>query len=316
MTTSIYVIEANDSFFIQTKLEEIRKRHHLESVMVSEYDLLDGSLDAVMEDLDTYSLFSEKKWIVVWNASFLSSDALKKEEDAVLHLMKYLDQPNPDHIVVFLTSKLDTRKKVVKQLQKCAQIIEMDVDVSSFAKSQFAEYEIDDAALTLLLELVRYDMGKVYQEANKLKLYCLETKRITKDDVSLLVSKTIDDSDTYYFAFIQTIVSKNKKKALSIYRELLSLNVEPLKILITLANQFRLIYQVKVLSEEHYRNEEIAKMLDSHPYRVQKTKDMIYDYSKEDLIHYLQALSQIDVKIKKGDIDSKSAIELFILGMN
>jgi len=316
MTPSIYVIESTDSFFIQMKLKEIREVHHLDSFMMSEYDLHDVSLDAVLEDLDTYSLFSEKKLIVVSHASFLSSEGGKSEEEPLQHLMKYLSDPNPLHVVVFIASKLDTRKKVVKALQKCAQMIEMNVDVFSFAKEQFVGYDIDRDSLSLLLELVRNDMSKVYQEASKLKLYCLETKKITKEDVFNLVSKTIDDTDAYYFAFIETIVLKDQKRSLEIYQELLSLNVEPLKILITLANQFRLIYQVKVLSSFRYSKEEIAKILDCHPYRVQKAKEVIIHHSKDDLLHYLLTLSSFDLKIKRGDIDSKSAIELFILGMN
>jgi len=99
------------------------------------------------------------------------------------------------------------------------------------------------------------------------------------------------------------------------YNELLSLGVEPLKILTTLASQIRLIYQVKVLSKRRYSNEEIAKELECHPYRVIKTKELIYDYTFDDLVKNLVKLNEMDLKIKKGEILPSLAIELFILGI-
>ena len=52
------------------------------------------------------------------------------------------------------------------------------------------------------------------------------------------------------FDLINHIVNKDKEKPFTVYENLIKTAEEPIKILITLANQFRLIYQVKELYKE------------------------------------------------------------------
>jgi len=311
---AIYVMTSSDRFLIKKKLDEIKMQHKIDSMMEKEYDLEEDSLDLVLEDLDTYSFLTPKKFIVVYNASFLSSEKTK-EESSIIHLEKYLDNPNLDHIVVFITSKLDERKKIVKKIKKVASIIDFDLDVNKFTKDLLKDYSLENGLVSFLIDRLKGNVSKIYQECEKLKIYKIDDRKITKDDVLSLVEKSLDDSDAYYFAFIQAIVAKDKKSSLEMYNELLSLGVEPLKILTTLASQIRLIYQVKVLSKRRYSNEEIAKELECHPYRVIKTKELIYDYTFDDLVKNLVKLNEMDLKIKKGEILPSLAIELFILGI-
>ena len=55
------------------------------------------------------------------------------------------------------------------------------------------------------------------------------------------------------------------KDAYLIYQDLLTQNEEPFKILIMIANQFRLMSQVIQLSRQGYREAEVAKTLNVHP---------------------------------------------------
>ena len=106
---------------------------------------------------------------------------------------------------------------------------------------------------------------------------------------------------------------KNKDEALEIYNEMLKVNEEPLKIVILLASQFRLMYQAKELAKKGYSEKNISEVLKVHPYRVKLALQKGKKYKVETLLNYLNALADIDIAIKTGKTDKNLALELFLL---
>lgn len=313
----VYVLESTSSFLIDKKIKEIKEKENIKKEEVSQYDLSEHTLEQVLEDLDTYSFLSSRKCIIVENALFLSAsaDGLKIEEDVLKHFENYLDHPNPDYILILVVPKLDDRKKLTKKLKKIASVLSLEEDATSYIKSNLSDYKIDFASISLLVEYCREDINKLHQEIEKLKLFCLDSKTITKEDIKALVEPSLDDSDTYVFSFVNTLISKNKKESLIIYHNLLKLGLDPIAIVALVANQFRLIYQVKVLTKEGKSKDMIAKHLECHPYRVEKAKISGFSYQEVELLGYLQKLADLDLKMKTGQVTSEDALEMFILEM-
>ena len=69
------------------------------------------------------------------------------------------------------------------------------------------------------------------------------------------------------FDLTTAILSKDKQKMMSIYKDLMTINEEPVKLIVLVANSMRLIYQVKLLDRKGYTDQEIAKMLAVNPFR-------------------------------------------------
>ena len=90
-------------------------------------------------------------------------------------------------------------------------------------------------------------------------------------------------------------------------------NEEPIKILIMLANQFRIMYQAKELSKKGYTANDIASTLEVHPYRLKLALEKSRNFSSSVLLHYLEELADLDSNIKSGLVDKDLALELFIL---
>ena len=59
---------------------------------------------------------------------------------------------------------------------------------------------------------------------------------------------------------------------MEIYNEMLKQKEEPIAIIITLANQIRIMFQSKKLYSLGYKENEIATTLNIHPFRVKKTQ--------------------------------------------
>lgn len=78
-------------------------------------------------------------------------------------------------------------------------------------------------------------------------------------------------------------------------------------------SQLRLMIQIIMFSEKNYTNKDIAATLNIHPYRIEKTKELLRYSNKKDVCNMIKNLSNIDYKIKSGQIDNKDAIFMYII---
>ena len=142
-------------------------------------------------------------------------------------------------------------------------------------------------------------------------LYKLDSKEITRNDIDLIVVKKVDDN---IFDLIDAIIKKNKKKSLTIYNEMINYGEEVFKILISLSNQIRLIYQVKVLRNKP--DSEIAEILNlKNPRQVYAIRQKISSYTKEELLDYLYKLALMDEDLKLGKSIDKIVFPVFIASL-
>ena len=113
---------------------------------------------------------------------------------------------------------------------------------------------------------------------------------------------------------IDYIINNNKDKALETLNEMIKNGEEVIKIIIVLAGQIRLLYQVKTLYMKGFSEKSIAETLKVHPYRVKLAVQNSKKYSSESLINNLKALADIDYGIKSGKLNKDLALEMYILG--
>ena len=171
-------------------------------------------------------------------------------------------------------------------------------------------YKITINQINLLINRVGDNLYVLENEINKLKIYKNNDLEITNEDIFEVTTKSIN---TDIFNLIDNIVNKNIDEALTNYYELIKIGEEPIKILVLLANQFRLMYQVKELSKKGYRIYDIMDLLDQKQYPIQKAIQKGYNYDSKLLLEYLNKLSELDINIKTGKIDKNIGLELFIL---
>ncbi len=311
----IYLLYGKETLLVEKKCSEILNKEQINEYSINKYDLENDSLNTILEDATTISMFDPKKVIIVTN-SFIFTATTKKglvEQNTDL-LISYLENPNPDTILIFMviTEKLDERKKVTKQFRKKATITELNSvkNKSQIVKEMFGEYQIDARNLQLFIDRIGDNLRILEQECEKIKTYKNQEMTITKEDILNLTTKNIDID---IFKLIENIILKNKQQALESYQEMLKRNEEPIKIIIMLANQFRIMYQAKVLNKKGYTANDIASELEIHPYRLKLALEKSHNFSSSILLNYLEKLADLDSNIKSGVVDKNLALELFIL---
>ena len=308
---NIYVIATSDEFLKTREIKKIQNRYP--SYELVSYDMKETPVEKAIEDLDTLNFFTSGKIVVCENSYFLNSEKVKTtlEQDTKV-LESYLKNPSLDNILILTTSKLDERKSLVKLLKGVAKVIEPTIDPITLIDENLEDFKMSIDTKRYLIDKVLSNPERIFRELDKLKLYAFDKKEITKEMIDNLVHKEMDDN---IFHLIDAILKKDKKEAFQIYEDMILLNEEPTKILILLANRIRLYYQVKVLSKTIYRDEEIGRIVGSHPYPVKLARGVVYDYSEKELLSYLSRLSEIDLEIKTGKTYQNIALENFILSL-
>lgn len=326
----VYCLFGVESYFLHGKIKEIAKEHEMDENDIVKYNMMDHTLDEVMVDANNMSLFSFKKMIVCYDCTFLTAkrgeqeaeeDVLEdllveKDEPKLDALFDYLEHPNPDTILVLVMEsiKLDERKKIVKQLRKNATVLEFpkltNDELFEYIKKELIKRKkrMRSDVIHSLMEKTSGNVSIIHSELEKLTLYKDQEEEITMEDVNTLVRKV--DADNV-FDLADAIIQKRTQDILQIYHELIESNQEPIRILIFLANQFRLFYQTKVLKEEGYNIQTIAGMLGVHWYRVKLASELNISTSK--LLGYLEELADLDYGIKSGTINKELGLELFLI---
>ena len=303
----VYLLYGSKEFEIDNEIKKIINGAN--QMNISRYDLNNDDIKNVINDCETFSLFDDTKIVIADNAIMFTGSSNKDAEI----IEKYLNNINKTTILIFIVhnEKIDSRKKITKLVTKNGKVIEFndEINIESFAKELLKDYKINYQNLKLLLDRVGNNPLIIQNEIEKLKLY-KDNKEISEEDILNVTTKTIEID---IFKLIDDIVKGNKDSAIEIYHEMLKVNEEPLKIVIMLANQFRIMYQSKELLKKGYSEKDIASTLQIHPYRVKLAIQNSKAYDSKSLLKFLSDLADTDINIKSGKENKDLALELFIL---
>ena len=310
----IYLLYGNNEYLINKEIDKINK--DIDKISINSYNLLDSDLKDIINDACTIDLFNITKSIIVYNSYiFLSTTNKKNKEQKIELLEEYINNQNKNTNLIFIVNsdKIDERKKITKLLKEKGKIISFnnEINIHDFILNCFKDYKIDNDSIKLLIDRVGTDVYILENEIDKIKLYKENDKNVTKEDILLLTQKNINLD---IFNLIEHIINKNIEDAYIEYKEIVKTE-EPIKILIMLANQFRIIYQTKELYSKGYTEGDIASILNIHPYRIKLALSKSKNYESNMILNYLYTLANLDIDIKSGKIDPYLGLELFILNL-
>lgn len=306
----IYLIYSKDKEIIEKYISKLSQKENIEDYSVIRYSIDDNDINDIIEECNTPSLFSLKKLVVIESTNIFGS---KGKE--VTELNDYLDNYNKDIIMVFTCNleKVDTRKKIYKKISNIGKVESLNKDnnyLVNLIKEQLEDYKMSDYDINYFINKIGNNIYCLENEIEKLKNYRLNEKEITKKDIDDLCESTIEDE---VFALTDAIMKNDNNKAISLYNLFIIKNYDATQIIALIASQFRFLLQVKILYNKNKIQDDIAKELGCHPYRVKLAIGNCYYFSRETLESYLLKLCDLDKKIKLGLIDKNIFLQLFIV---
>lgn len=317
----VYLLVGEESYFVDETIKRLKKAlSNGEEAEVMTFDLAEQPVDFVIDEADTFPFFTEQKLILAKNASFLKATEKGKEkmDHDVKRLEGWLANPTDTAVTVFIApyEKLDERKKVVKLMKEKCVVLRaetpqnQDLNVWVINEVEAHGKAITEDATNKLIEMVGTNMLQLQMEIGKMALYLGEEMEISSSLVEDLVAKTLEHDA---FKMLNAYLANNAAEALKIYHDLLRQKEEPIKLVGLLASNIRTMSSVFYLQKKGYQQQQIAKQLKVHPYRVQMIASQRHRPSEQRLLQALYSLANVDLQLKTTGGNRERHLELFLM---
>lgn len=304
---------SSDSGILSREVDNLRRRLNMSLDDTINYDI--NSVSDIVNEASTIGMFSLNKFIVINIDSYFKD---KKDIPNINLLEEYFDSYNPNSYLIFICNSdtIDSRKKIVNLIKKNGIVKKIEANdgyITDYINSYLKDngYSINNSDVIYFINRVGSNINNITNELDKLMLYKINDKIITRSDIDLLTVENIDDS---IYELVNAILKNDSKKAIKLYYNFINNGMDVNQMIAIVGSQIRLLYQVKRLYNKGKSNEKIAKILEfKSVYRVKYLLSDSYYYSEEDLLKYLSKLSTIDEAIKSSNQDGNMLFELFII---
>jgi DNA polymerase-3 subunit delta len=159
------------------------------------------------------------------------------------------------------------------------------------------------------LERTGDDMENIKTELEKLVCYTMGRDVITKEDVEAVGTVHVTNR---IFDMVSAIVAGNKKKAMDLYEDLLTLKEPPMRIMFLIARQFNQLLQVKELASKGNDRGAVASKLKIPPFVAGKLLAQAKGFTREQILSYVEFCVEAEEAVKTGKLSDRLAVELLI----
>ena len=338
--------------------DDYQKRKHLEKLLKSlvskdfedfDSEQMDGNsatADRIMSGLNVPPFASEQRVVLVRHANKMNEAEQQK-------LASQLPKAPASGCLILVTpapEKVDGKprkgsevigdlSRAVRKIGSVEEFGKMKKDAAiRFAQSLFTQAgkKIDASAIAHFIQRVGCDSSVISTEAQKLIDYSGDSGTINAQSINTVTSETPEEK---IFKLVDAVSVRNAAEALGLLDEMFTSGDDPgaeaPKTLAVLSRQFRLLWQVKLLTgmgintfDKNFVPENIKAMLPSDPnvldvigrqsWMVDRILRQARPFTHKDLVHCFDAISRADLMLKgiEGGIeDPRMVMELLVVGL-
>ena len=311
--------------FGDEELRKTEKRRELLSVLGTEggpdHNFFSGK-DIDLAEVSSLSLtlpfFSSVRSLRLDDSGFFKGTT--EQED----VMEFLKNVPESCVVIFTEQNAEKTNPAVKYVKEHGEVFEFRAaeslknwkdakeakeDIRSWA-SDYVKSEgasIEKRALDELLSLAGFDMWNLKTEISKLIAYSGGNIRLSH--VCEITSRTVTDR---VFDMVDLKLSGNTAAALSLFEDMLSIRVEPLKILYLLNRQFNQVYLIKDMEANRLPDAQILSRLNLKDWQLRKLREKSRGVSASQMLSMVRLCTETEYNVKSGDMTPQMAVE-FIL---
>lgn len=263
---------------------------------------------ALIDLSETLPFFAERRLILIEDSGFFKNSS---EE-----LAKYVPDIPPTTCMVFVEREVDKRGKLYKAVNKTGRAVEFPFQNEQIltrwilGRLKKEQKKITQPVLKMFLEKTGTDMGNIDRELEKLLCYTLEKDVIEAADIEAVCTERISNQ---IFEMVNAIGRRERKRALSLYYDLLALKEPPMRILFLICRQFRILLDLKSMGQAHIDNKTMAQRAGIPPFAVKKNLEQAAAFSFEELKRAIQEGVAYETDVKTGKLADQLAVELLIV---
>ena len=230
-------------------------------------------------------------------------------------LIRYLNNPAPTTVMIFIADELDKRKKSSKVLLDTCTVVEFaplkDAETKSWAKTRLKELKVsaDDQVVSELIRLVGTDVQTLFNEIEKLASAAASSgDRITLELVDELIGRSRELSN---FDLADHLLAGNRKKALETLHRLLEDGAEPVMLVGLIAGNYHRLALGKHLMMRGGR-EEVFRNISLPPFKRDSYISTLQRSSAEKIVRGIQLTAAADLAIKTSQATPRLQLELLV----
>ena len=266
-----------------------------------------------------------------------------RDESAILLSLLESDMP-PDAVLLFTSSAVDGRKKLVKRIQEMGAFVSLTVErersgalkrqsIEDMVRQSAAAHgkRVDAKALEQIVQRAGPDAALLAGELEKLCLYVGERDTIQEDDVRAIV---IDMAESWIFDFTSALAARRLAPALKVLTGLFEQGEPPLRLLAMIAREVRMLLIARECLETHLRGRfrrgmrydafqsQVVPQIDeatkrafgnTHPFVLFRRFEDAAGVSASTLREAVVRLSELDIQLKSSAGDPALLLEAFVL---
>lgn len=281
-------------------------------------EVLEGAVTAatLRQACSTIPFLGDRRIVIARELLSQTKGPMAKE---IGEIAAYLPDLPPSTILIFCESKalaaknpvLSQAKKLNANIQAFAAPGAKDLSRWIVERTKVHQGTIDFNAAALLAQNIGPNLRMLDQEIRKLMLYRGDNKPITIEDVQVM-APYIQSADVI-FSLVDAIGQRDPRTAATYLHRLLEVGEHPLGIFGMIVRQFRLLIQVRWLGDRHMSEPDIAARLKLHPFVTGKIRTQAQRFTPEQLRTAYQLLVDSDLAIKRGLLESETALDLLIV---
>lgn len=262
----------------------------------------------IIDLAETMPFFAERRLIVIENSNFF--------KNATPELADYIKGMPETACFLFVESEVDKRGKLYKAVKDKGRIVELgrqdEKTLVMWLAGQMKREgkKVQESTLRYLLSKTGTDMENLEKELEKLFCYTVDREQVFAEDVDAICTEQITNK---IFEMVEAVASKQQKKALDYYYDLLALKEPPMRILYLLTRQFKLLLEVQALVKRGYGKKQVAETAGIHPFVAGKYMEQCRNFKREELRAIMEEAAELEESVKTGRLNDTMSVEIFIV---
>ena len=335
---SAYLIYGDDEGFANNIVKEVRKLSKVSETDVFNFIRLDGlkaDLNELTSAISTLPVMSDKKYVEIFRADFLTGSRNIKDANEKICLVKDLFANPPEDMVLMVyysyNNELERNDNKIKQIESKANlnnaaIVKLPSMAKEVKKNNSIRNEIinntvneifSERKLTapkfvvpFLRDFFDSNVDVLENDLNKILNY-VGDRQVERTDFEKLMTKS---GNMHIFNLTSLIVSGKTKESIELYHELLPKMKNPIELLGILGNKIREAYNYKVAIASSSNTFEVMKKLNISSewfanQRIEEYKNISFERLNK-MFHYL---IEGEVKLKSASSNPENDMELIII---
>ena len=313
----VYLFYGKENYLKEDILKKFRNRLIDSAYSEFNYNVFYGeklSINEVINDLDTMPLMSKHKLVVIKEAEKIN----KNDETKLINYFNRLSLKSNFSTLIIIYKESSPNKELITAIKRIGIAANFSITdkakLSLWIKSKFGQSnkKITQEALFYLQSIVDSDLGRLFNEIEKIDIYTKDKQIIEKEDVMI----TMGGSEAVnIFKVLDSVGDKDIINAIDGLVKLNQGNLHHLSIFAMIYRQIKLILQTKLLLENGFNFKEVEKKLKLPYFVVEKMIKQSKKYTFKEIDKSYELLNIADLELKDSQKEPKIILEELVMNI-